>query len=114
MYVDSGHTVSPSSNPFQAPAENQDISTKGGLLYCPGTTKRRIEEAVIKSAASAASMGFAGERRDDGPACGRRGTWRSPANPREDALAADLITASLIRLLAVPGQYLNDRIRATA
>ena len=39
-----------------------------------------------------------GERQDDGPAC-------SPANPREPALAADLITASLIRLLVVPGQY---------
>ena len=29
----------------------------------------------------------------------------SRENPREAALAADLITASLIRLLAVPGQY---------
>ena len=27
-------------------------------------------------------MGFAGERPDDGPACGRRGTGRSPANPK--------------------------------
>ena len=43
---------------------------------CPGITKRRIEEAVIKSAASAASLGFAGERQDDGPACKRRGTGR--------------------------------------
>ena len=60
---------------------------------------------MIKSAASAASLGFAGERQDDSPACGRRGTGRSPANPREAALAADLITASLIRLLVVPGQY---------
>ena len=75
-------------------------------MYCPGTTKRRIKEAVIKSAASAASLGFAGERQDDGPACGRRGTGRSPANPREAALAAELITASLIRLSVVPGQYL--------
>ena len=73
-------------------------------VYCPGTAKRRIKEAVIKSAASAVSQGFAGERQDDGPACGRRGTGRSPANPREAALAADLITASLIRLLVVPGQ----------
>ena len=31
-------------------------------VHCPGTTKRRIQEAVIKSAASAASLGFAGER----------------------------------------------------
>ena len=74
-------------------------------VYCPGTTKRRIEEDVIKSAASAADLGFAGERQDDGPACGRRGTGRSQANPREAALAADLITASLIRLLVVQGQY---------
>ena len=59
---------------------------------------------MIKLAASAASLGFAGERQDDGPACGRCGTGRSPANPREAALAADLITASLIRLLVVPGQ----------
>ena len=73
--------------------------------YCPGTAKRRIKQAVIKSAASAASLGFAGERQDDGPACGRRATGRSPANPRDAAPAADLITASLIRLLAVPGQY---------
>ena len=60
---------------------------------------------MIELAASAAFLGFAGERQDDGPACGRRGTGRSPANPREAALAADLITASSIRLLAVPGQY---------
>ena len=72
--------------------------------YCPGTTKRRIKEAVIKSAASAASLGFAGERQDDGPVCGRRWGRRSRANPREAALAVDLITAFLIRLLAVPGQ----------
>ena len=81
-------------------------------VYCPGTTVRRIEEAVIKSAASAASLGFAGERQDDGPACGRRGTGRSPANHREAALAADLITASLIRLLAVPGQYTGSRLQS--
>ena len=74
-------------------------------VYCPGTAERRIKEAVIKSAASAASLGFARERQDDGPACGRRGTGRSPANPREAALAAGLITASLIRLLVMPGQY---------
>ena len=73
-------------------------------VYCPGTAKRRNEEAVIKSAASAASLGFAGERQDDGPACGRRGTGRSPANPKKAALAADLITASSIRLLVVLGQ----------
>ena len=60
---------------------------------------------MIKSAASAASLGFAGERQDDGPACGRRGMERSPANPRGAAQAADLITASLIDFLAVPGQY---------
>ena len=35
--------------------------------YCPGTAKRRIKEAVIKSAASAASLGFAGERQDGLP-----------------------------------------------
>ena len=68
-------------------------------VYCPGATRRRIMEAAMKSAASAASLGFAGERQDDGPACGRRGTGRSPADPRQAALAADLITASLIRLL---------------
>ena len=70
----------------------------------PGTTKRRIKEAVIKSAASAASLGFAGECQDDGPAFGQRGTGHSPANPRKAALATGLITASLIRLLAVLGQ----------
>ena len=53
-------------------------------------------------------LGFAGERQDDGPAYKRRGMGRSPANPRETALAADLITASLIRLLVVPGQYSNS------
>ena len=62
-------------------------------------------EAVIKSAASAASLGFAGECQDHSPACGRPGMGRSPANPGEAALAADLITASSIRLLAVPGLY---------
>ena len=31
-------------------------------------------------------------------------SWRSPANPIEAALAAELIMASLIRLLAVLGQ----------
>ena len=59
---------------------------------------------MIKSAASTADLGFAGERRDDGPACGRQGTGRSPANPREAALAADLITASSIRILVVLGR----------
>ena len=50
---------------------------------------------------------FEGEDQGDGPACGqgRQGTGRSPASPREAALAADLIAASLIRLLVVPGQY---------
>ena len=67
---------------------------------------------MIKSAASAASLGFAGERQDDGPACGRRGTGRSAANPREAALAADLITASLIRLRVVPGQ--DSGLRASS
>ena len=67
-------------------------------VYRPGTTKGQIKGAVIKS-------GFAGERQDDGPACGRRGTGRSPANPREAALAADLITATVIRLLALQGQH---------
>ena len=63
----------------------------------------RDMEAVIKAAASVASLGFAGERQDDGSACGRRGTGRSPANPREAALADNLITASSIRrLLVVP------------
>ena len=71
---------------------------------CPGTTKRRIEEAVIKSAASAASLGLAGERPVPRRPHAGPSTWRSPANPREAALAADLITASVIRLLAVPGQ----------
>ena len=33
-----------------------------------------------------------------------RSPFSSPADPREAALAADLITASLIRLLVVPGQ----------
>ena len=70
--------------------------------YCPGTAKRGIKKAVIKSAACAASLGFAGERQDDGLACGRRGTGRSAAHPRKAVLAADLTTASLIRLLAVP------------
>ena len=36
-------------------------------VYSPGTSKRRIKEAVIKSAASAASLGFAEERLHDGP-----------------------------------------------
>ena len=30
---------------------------------------------------AASSVGFAGERPDDGPACGLWGTGRSPANP---------------------------------
>ena len=63
-------------------------------VYCPGTAKRRIKEAVIKSAVSAASLGFAGERQDDGSADGGQRTGRYPANAREAALAADLITAS--------------------
>ena len=49
---------------------------------------------MLGAAFEVSSVGFAGERPDDGPACGRRGTGRSPANPREAALAADLITAS--------------------
>ena len=49
------------------------------------------------------------DRQDDGPACRRRGTGRSPANPREAVLAADLITASLSRLLVVPGQYAEGK-----
>ena len=73
--------------------------------YCPGIAKRRIKEAVIKSAASAASLGFAGERAVPRRPHAGPSSWRSPANPREAALAADLISASLIRLLAVPGQY---------
>ena len=38
-----------------------------GVFTEPGIAKSRIKEAVIKSAASAASLGFAGERQDDGP-----------------------------------------------
>ena len=56
--------------------------TEQGQNYCAGTTKRRIKEAVIKSAASAASLGLAGER-------------PVPRHPRaRPPLAADLITAS--------------------
>ena len=79
-----------------------------GLLSRHYQKTNYSKEAEIKSPASAASLGFAGERQDDAPACGRRGTGRSPANPREAALAADLITVSSIRLLAVPGQYYNE------
>ena len=61
-------------------------------------------EAVIKSVASAASLGFAGERPVPRRPHAGPSSWRSPANPREAALAANLITASLIRLLVVPGQ----------
>ena len=51
---------------------------------------------------AASSVGFAGERQDDGPACGRRGTGRSPANPREAALAADFLNSSFGSAGTVP------------
>ena len=79
--------------------------------YCPGTAKRRIKEAVIKSAAGTASLGFAGERLVPRRPHAWPSSWRSPANPREAALAADLITASLIRLVAVPGQQTRKKGR---
>ena len=50
-------------------------------------------KAVIKSAASAASSEFTGECPDNGLADGGRRTGRSSANSREAELAADLITA---------------------
>ena len=53
---------------------------------------------------AASSVGFAGERPVPRRPHAGPSSWRSPANPREAALAADLITASLIRLLVVPGQ----------
>ena len=51
-------------------------------------------EAMLKSAASAASLGFAGERPDDGSAEARWGAWFFPANSWEAVPGADLITAS--------------------
>ena len=75
---------------------------KGHILYCSGTAKRRIKEAVIKSAARAASLGFAGERPVTRRSHAGPSSWRSPAN--QAALAAVLITASFTPLLVVPGQ----------
>ena len=49
-------------------------------VYCPGTAKRRIKEAVIKSAASAASLGFAGERPMPRRPHAGSSSWHSPAN----------------------------------
>ena len=49
---------------------------------CSRSLPRRDLEAVIKSAASVASLAFAGERQDDGSVNGRQGTGRSPANPK--------------------------------
>ena len=49
---------------------------------------------MIKSAASAASLGFAGERQEDGPACGQRGTGRSPANPASSRLDHGFLNSS--------------------
>ena len=72
--------------------------------------KRRIKEPVIKSAASAASLGFAGERPVPRRPHAGPSSWRSPANPRQAALAADFITALLIRFLVVPGQCLVEAL----
>ena len=36
---------------------------------------------VFEARKAASNVGFAKERPDDSPACGRRTTWRSPANP---------------------------------
>ena len=49
-------------------------------------------EAVIKSAASAASLGFAGERTAPHRPSAEPSSQRCPANPREAALGADWIT----------------------
>ena len=107
MVIDSVKNLFFENLSFAGGSLRTDIPTFQALLptYCPGTTKRRIKEAVIKSAASAATLGLAGEcpvprRPHAGPL-----SWRSPANPRKAALGADLITASLIPLSAVPGQY---------
>ena len=74
--------------------------SRSDLEHCPGTAKRRIKEAVIKLAASAASLGFAGGRPVPRRLHAGRSSWRCPVNAKEAALAAGLITASLIRLLA--------------
>ena len=53
---------------------------RGLPLYCPGPAKRRIKEAVIKSAASAASLGFAGERPVPRRPHAGPSSWHSPTN----------------------------------
>ena len=63
---------------------------------------QRDLESAIKSNASTASLGFAEEGLDDGSACGHWGTRCSPANPRQAALASDLVT--------VPGRCANSRL----
>ena len=60
-----------------------------------GNQSPRELEAVIRSAASADPLGFAEAHQDDRSANGRQGEGRSPTNPREAALADDLITSSL-------------------
>ena len=66
----------------------------GRLDQVRETRALRGAEAVIKSAVSASCLGFAGERQDDRLANGQQVAGRSPADPMEAALAADLITAS--------------------
>ena len=54
-------------------------------------------------------MRFAGERPVPRRPHAGPSSWRSPANPTQAALAADLIMASLIHLLAVPKPDKNDK-----
>ena len=51
-------------------------------------------KAVIKSATSPGSLGFAGERPVPHRLSEEPSSWRFPANPRKAVLAADWITAS--------------------
>ena len=60
----------------------------GNPVVCERSLPGRDLEAVIKSTASAASLGVAEDREDDG------GMGSPPATHRETALAANLITAS--------------------
>ena len=56
---------------------------KGFLIFAISTPKSGFwmlgDAFEVRKADS--SVGFAGERPDDGPANGRQGTGRSPANP---------------------------------
>ena len=73
-----------------------------GLSSLPG----KDLEALIKSAASTASLEFAVERPVPCSPLAEVSSWCSPANLREAALAADLITASR----SLPGKLLSPNL----